>query len=351
MAAFTSVRFLRTGIGGFGGEVAALNDEYLVRVDSQIDKATFLEMWVNYGLTNGVLPIPKITFKALGSRYVVCDYMDADNKGRRYLWSVFIKWKEISEAEGQQQSGPTPTPPPGSPAGSPPSDDPDDWEPKATRRPVTVQVPAESLFYEGGYTGTIHTAYTANTTAKNRSPFTNSAGIPFRDQLPPHQRIQSLWTVRWMQKKVPTGLLSSELKLNENAVTFKLPGHSESWAAKTAKIESVQLTQTRWGNKDAWEVNMEILYDRDGHLISALDQGMTEAYFTGEAIPTPSGSVAATQKELLTIKDYAKRDVVEPVPLDGGGKKLIGTTLKYGSWRDFPLVDFKTVPLLNKLVS
>lgn len=353
MAQFTSVRFLRTGTGGFGGEVAGLDDHYLVRVDQQIDKFQFLELWVQYGQAFGVLPIPKITFKLLGSRYVVADYIDADNKGRRYLWDVAIKWKEVTEAPGDNQTNPTPSPQP-NPGGGlalPPSTDPDDWEPKATRRPVTVQVPAEELYYESGYSGSLHTAYAANTAANNRSPFTNSAGLPYRDQLPPHQRIQSLWTIRWLQKKTPTALSAAELKLNKTDVTFKLAGHSEQWKAKTAKLESVQLTQTKWGNTEGWEVTAEILHDRDGHLISALDEGMTEGYFAGDTIPTPSGSVSVSSKQLLTVKDYQNRDVIEPVPLNGNGKKLTSTSFVFGKWRDFELVEMKTLPLLDKLLS
>jgi hypothetical protein len=352
MAAFTKVRKLRTGKGGFGGEVASLDDIYLVRVDEQIDKFAFLELWVTTALAPGsTLPIPKVTFKQLGTKYVVCDYLDADNNGQRYLWTVVVKWKEISESEGQDQTRPTPTIPSGGGPPAPPSTDPDDWSPKVTRRPVTVHEPAESLFYESGMTHALGTTYAARTTAGNRSAFTNSAGMPFRDQLPPHQRIQNLWTMRWMRKTVPAALIAAELHLNEETVTLDYRGYTETWEAKTAKIESVQLTETRWGNTDAWEVTVEILHDAEGHFISVLDQGITETFFPGDTMPAPGGSISISTRTQKIIQDYNGRPVVEPSNLDGAGKKLMSGDPKYLKWRDFPLVDFTGLPLLDQMVT
>ncbi len=331
MPSIVKKRKLRTGRGSMTGDKASIDDIYLVRMDSQIDKKTALELWA----ADGSLPQPQATFLTVAGRTTVCDTVDAEvANAQRYLWYFRVSWKD------QTDSNPTPQTQP-SPSGS----DVLAWAPVVTRRPVTVQLPAESLFYEGGYSSVIHTDYSSNTSGGERSPFTNSARCPFRDQLPPHQRKQSLWTIRWQRPTIPAGLLAAELKLNDAAVTFAHRGYAEDWDEKTAKIESVSVSETKWNNTQLWEIVVEILHDADGHTIKALDQGMMENYSPGEMLGGTSVLVMTKQN----IKDHEGKAVLEPVLLDGAGKKLTGSTEVYGEWRDFELTDFAGVPLLGDL--
>lgn len=337
MASIVRRRQLRTGTGGFGADTAALQDIWLIEVDEQIDQFELLTVWV----ADGGLPRPKTDFKVLGAEFVVCDRIEAEVAGtQRYIWRVTVQWKELAGSEPQTQSLPTPTTN---------SADPTDWSPTVTRRPVTFQEPAESLFYEDGYTGEADTTYAAKTAADppERSSLTNSAMVPFRDNLPPHQRKQSLYTLRWLRATVPDTLLDFELMLNSEEVTFSHRGFERTWAAKTAKIESIQLTQTQWGTQQLWEIVIEILHDEDGHYITTLDHGMMEQYFPGE---TYGGSPLADCKTVLIQVDG--KQVPEPVLLNGSGKRLdCDLDAKYGRWRDFALTDFNTVPLLEDLVA
>lgn len=337
MAAITKIRRLRTGKAGFSADTANSEDLYRVVVDAQIDKVQLLELWV---ATAGA-PVPKVTFKPFGANFVVCDSVDAEVfDTQRYIWNVRVAWKELGDSDSRDQTQPTP---------STNSTDPEDWSPTVTRRPVTVQEPAEKLFYEGGYSGSAHTEYEADATAGDRSPVTNSAMTPFADNLPPHQRKQSLWTIRWLRASVPDDLTDAELKLNDAEVTFRHRGYEVVWAVKTAKVEAISLTQTRWGSQNLWEIVIEILHDADGHFVTTLDEGMQEAYFPGEPLPNGSSALALTQRVLT---DTDGKRLSEPVLLNGSGKKKDSSAdAVYGRWRDFETTDFADVPLLGDLVS
>lgn len=333
MTAILRKRRLRTGNGGFTADTASLADVWLVVVDEQVDQFVVLEL-----LAAAVgFPKPKVTFKTLGSNVVVCDAVEVEVADKqRYIWRARVRWKEIAQSDSKDQTNPTPTSA---------SADPVDWAPVVTRRPVSVNEPAERLFYEGGYAGQAHTKYTADATAGNRSPLTNSALTPFRDNLPPHHRKQSLFTIRWLRATVPAALMTAELKLNSASFTIDHRGFTQTWAAKTALVESVQLTQTQWGNQQLWDITVEILHDADGHVLTTLDEGMMEGYWPGESLNGTSVLVFTNN----LIKAGGKT-ITEPVLLDGTGKRLGSAAAEiYGRWRDFETVAFATVPLIQDL--
>lgn len=332
MASIVKKRKLRTGTIGFGNGSTG-TDFWQLRVDEQVTPDAIVGLW----MADGTLPQPQITSKTVsGKTFVVDKFTPRVVNTERYIWGVQVDWIEDGEQDGQRNS----------PVG--PGNDPNSWAPTVTRRPVTVHEPAESLFYESGYSGAIHTKYAANTAGGNRSPFTNSAEAAFRDQLPPHQRKQSLWTIRWVRATVPAGLIDAELKLNNADVTFSHRGFSRLWKAKTAKVESVQLSQTKVGTQDLWEITVEVLHDDDGHIISALDQGMTELIQPGQPLPLGGSALVVTP---LIITDANKKPVIEPVLLDGAGRRLTSGAAVYGKWRDFALFDFNAIPLLGDLVT
>jgi hypothetical protein len=339
--AITKAYRLRTGNGGFDATSADSSDPYIVRVNDQVDHIRVMELFV--ALAGA--PIPKQTLKAFGGSFVVCDrYTCRCVNKQRYLWELIVHWKELEDSQPQDQTSPFP---------NNNSIDPVDWIPTVTRRPVTVYEPAESMFYEGGYSGMADTLYAADADADppSRSPLTNSALTPFADNLPPHQRKQSLWTIRWLRPEVPPELIDKELMLNDADLTFSHGGYSEFWEAKTAKIESIQLSQTKWGTLRLWEIVMEILSDFDGHYVTTLDQGLTEAFQVGDPLPE-SGSPAATEFTRRVIRDGKGQPVSESVLLDGWGKKKgKDAAAVYGKWRDFELTAFGDVPLLGDLIS
>lgn len=339
MAAITKIRPLRTGSGESGAKTASGDDEYMVQVDTQLGWRDVLTLW--YALTDPIYPKPYLTYTTVGGRLLVCEKLSIRNvNNQRYIWSIKPIWVDASAQDKDEQTSPYP---------QSDSETGDDWTPTVTRRPVTLQEPAESLFYESGYTGGIHSDYGSNTTAGDRSPYTNSARIPFRDQLPAHQRRQSLWTIRWLRSTVPSSLIDAELHINEETVTFAFGGYTEIWDGKTAKIESVGLTRQKVRNAFFWEIVVEILHDADGHVIKSLDQGLHESY--GPSEPMPNGDAGSTTR-LWTIRDGTSRPIREPVLLDGGGKRLTSMADGvYATWRDLELVDFNTVDLVKDLVS
>lgn len=325
MAAIIKKRFLRTG--------TPTQDRWQVRVDTQLSAADMLALWI----ADGTLPIPDVTRQTIGGKSYICrDVLPTVINSQRYLWGVSVDWQLSTNQQPEQGSNPLANGTPGS------------WLPTVTRRPVTVALPAESLYYEGGYSNPIDAKYKSNTTAGDRSPFTNSATSPFRDQLPPHQRTQSLWTIRWVRATVPDALIAAELSINETDLTFSHRGYTASWDEKTAKIESVQITETKVGTVDYWEIILEILHDTNGHYIEALDQGMMEVINPGEPLPTGGSALVSTP---LAITDANKKPITEPVLLDGTGKRLTSGNPIIGKWRDYELVDFDTLPLLKDLVS
>ncbi len=332
-------RLFRVGEVGFDGKVASSSDEWLLRIDQQISKEEVSGLWV----TDPDLPQPKSSYKTAFGRPMVCSNVRiACVNTERFLWKAMVDWKDEEDDPPENQTQPTPTSA---------SNDPIDWIPTVTRRPVTVSEPSQSMFYEGGYAGEAHDRYSADADADPpvRSPITNSAMIPFEDNLPPHQRKQSIYTVRWVRPTIPDGLLDLELKVNELPVVFHTTGFSEVWAAKTAKIESVQLTQTKWGTVKLWEIVIEILHDKDGHFVTVQDVGLTETYFAGE---TYGGSPVAACMH-VKIKDNKGGQVPQPVLLNGSGKALdlcAGLSARYGKYRDFELVDFLEAPLIGDLV-
>lgn len=339
MASIIDAILLRTGSAGFGGDNANDEDNWLVTVDEQITKVAMLELWV----AAGTYPIPKLTFKAFGTRQVVCDNVSAEcANAQRYLWSVKVSWKDSSDTQPQNQT--QPTPPNG--AGG---DEPNDWAPKVTRRPVSVSEDGgQEFFYEGGYSGEIHTLYSSKTAANERSPFTNSATTPFVDGLPSHQRKQSLWTVRWVRRTVPTTLIDAELTLNDEDVTFSHRGFTQVWTAKTALLESVSITETKWGTLNLWEIAVEIRHDADGHLFKSLDCGFVERTFEGEELPLGG---YATANEYRNIKEKNGKPIADLARLNGSGKQSTDNEAVYASWRDYGLTDFAALPLLGDLLT
>ncbi len=335
MAAITKKRKLRTGRGQFSADAADGDDVWLIRIDEQVEWDDVLELWA----LDGALPQPKVTFRALGSNFVVCDSISTDNADKqRYLWRVTVKWKELSDSDPKPQTQPTPTTN---------STDPANWAPTVSRRPATVYEPAEKMFYESGYGGNAHTKYAAEATAGNRSPLTNSALTPFVDNLPPHRRNRSLYTIRWLRATIPSGLLDAEGKVNSTAKTFSHRGLSQAFAVKTALIESIQLTQTAWGSQQLWEIVMEVLYDSEGHFVTTLDEGLMEGYWPGESLN--GSSVLVFTSHLIKA---GPRPVAEAVLLDGSGKRLASNAAAvFGKWRDAETTEFNSVPLLGDLIS
>ncbi len=332
MAAIVKKRLLRLGSANWGADAADGTDEWLVRVDEQIDKFAMLALW----LAQGDTPRPNNSFKTVGPTFLLCDQLSFQVvNSQRFLWKVLVTWREIKASESiTTQTRPAPTTN---------STDPANWAPTVTRRPVTMTEPAQELFYEDGYNGPIHDEYTAATTAGDRSPVTNSAKKPFEDNLPLHQRKASLWTIRWLRASISQALINAELTLNDRDVIFSHRGYSVTWLAKTAKLESVQVSQTTWGTTQLWEIVAEILHDRDGHLVTTLDMGMTEQYYPGE---TYGGATLTTCKSLL-IKVQGKQ-TPEPVLLNGGGRRLdCDDPPKFGKWRDFALEDWAALPVLG----
>lgn len=334
MATIVKKQLLRTGSANWGADAADGPDEWLITVDEQIDKFQMLELW----LGDGSLPKPNNSFKAVATTFLLCDNLTVGVVDtQRYIWRVVVQWREINAAESVN----TETKP------APSSVDPDDWRPTVTRRPVTVTEPAQKLYYEGGYFGQAHDDYTIATAAGDRSAVTNSAKVAFEDNLPLHQRKQSLWTIRWLRDTVPQALIDAELSLNDRDITFSHRGYTVNWGRRTVKLESVGITQTKWGTRDLWEIVCELLHDADGHLVTTLDFGMTEQYFPGE---TYGGSPLASCKTVLIKVDG--KPTPEPMLLNGGGKRLAcDLEPKFGEWRDFEEEDFNTLPLLGDLVS
>lgn len=331
MPSITKKRYLRTGSTPWGS-ASSSTDNWQLRIDEQVTPDQVIALW----LAETGVPIPQETAKTVSGKTFICDKITPKViNTERYFWNVQVDWILQSEQK----------PDPPNPVGT---GDPNTWAPTVTRRPVTIQEPAEHLFYESGYSGALHTKYSANTTAGDRSEFTNSAGAPFRDQLPPHQRKQSLYTIRWVRSTVPTALIDAELKLNSASVTFSHAGFSYVWPAKTVKIESVALSETKIGTAALWEIVLELLEDPDGHTIKALDQGLMEVINPGEPLPTGGSALVATPKVVI---DAAGRPVSEPVLLDGSGKRLTTGDGILGVWRDFELVSFNALPLIGDLVS
>lgn len=334
MASIVKARLLRTGTANWSAS-SDDTDEWIVEVDEQISKAQMTELWLS-----GPYPKPNGSFKQVAVAFLQCDKLAISVVDKqRFIWKVVVYWKEFAGSESiRTETRPTPN-----------SDDPEDWRPTVTRRPVTVTEPAQQLYYEGGYNGKVHDEYEANTeaTPPKRSPVTNSARVPFEDNLPPHQRKQSLYTIRWLRDRVPIALVNAELALNDRAIKFSHRGYEVTWQPKTVKIESVQITQTKWGKLDMWEIVCELLEDSDGHIMTTLDMGMAEQYFPGE---TYSGAPLSACKTVL-IKVQGKPSP-EPALLNGAGKRLdCEDPAKFGKWRDFELVDFNGLPLLGDLVS
>lgn len=348
-ATITKLRRLRTGSGGFDSDKADLSDPYLVRINEQVDQAKVLELLVDY--TD--FPIPKSTTKLLGDKLVVCDRIDVDNiNQQRFLWSATVKWKELEDTPPEDRSSPTP---------NSDSTDPVDWIPTVTRRPASVMEPMEYGYYEGGYDGIPDDILSAAATANTKSPLVNSAMMPFQDNLPQRRRNRSIISIKWLRAGTSIAtLLDYENTLNDRDVIFTHRGFNYVWAAKTALIESISLSETKWGNMYLWEISMEILHDPQGHVVSTLDKGYAEGYFTGEDIPGAvpgSGYTPASTFTKKVIKENG-RPLNEPVLLDGEGKRLFiaeppdpMAPAVFGLWRDQELSDFNSIPLLGDKIT
>lgn len=342
-AAITKARRLRTGSLKAGYDTLDMDDPYILRVNEQVSKTQMIGLWLAY---IPALPIPKETIVAVGGGYAVCDDVTFTPHGtQRYVWDAVVKWKNLEEDKPQQQTAPGPT-------GN--SVDPDTWMPTITRRPVTIPEPMEEAYYEGGYSSYAHTILNTQAThdPPQKSIICNSAMTPYRANLPVRRRKQSLFSIRWVRPPAgafPANLLAFENKLNTADVTLGYRGFSYLMKAKTALIESIQLTPVKYGATWMWEINMELIHDEKGHLVSTLDKGMAEMYFPGEPLPVTGGTAA--EKTVYIMRDGNGRSTWEEKLLNGVGKIGSPESPVFAKWRDQELVAFASVPLLSDLLS
>jgi len=339
MATIIRQRRLRTGDLEFSATTASDVDQYLVRVSARIDKVEMAELWVSSGN-----PIPKGTLKQLGSNYLICDRITCSSEANQgYLWTVNVHWKEMEEDEPDQQSTPTPN------SGS---IDPEDWSPTWQRRTVVVHEPAVKAKYVDGYslTGASATYMVDNEDADGKSPLVNSALQPFVET-PEHRRRMYIWTFRWLRATVPSNLVDAEGSLNQVAFTVLFGGKSFLWSARTALLDSVNLSKMRWGNVNLVEITVEVAHDPQGWEWLIQDKGTSRRAAPGD--PGVIGTLLDAGKPMhAALKDLNGRSIQDPVYLNGDGQPAAPSDpVVYGEWLDFEEIDFNTLTLLGALGS
>jgi hypothetical protein len=332
-------RLLRTGDLGFSATEANTTDQYMVVVDERISKEEMAELWV---ATSGN-PIPRGTLKQLGSNYLICDRIrcnSAPNQG--YIWKVFVDWKELEKDEPDQQS--TPTPNNG-------STDPEDWTPTWQRRTVVVFEPADRATYIDGYsiTGAAAAFFPGATDADGKHAIRNSALQPFVEKQE-HRRRMYIWTFRWLRASIPSNLVAAEGKINSASFTISIGGVSFAWAAKTALIDSVNVSKMRWGNTNLVEINVEIAHDPKGWLWNIRDVGTAARAYPGD--PGVTGTLLDEGKPpFKAITDDKNKMIQDPVDLDGDGQPAQDGVVVFGRWSDYAEVAFDGLALIGDLGS
>lgn len=342
-ASITKQYQLRTGSGGFTATTANLTDVYLLEISEQTDQATVLELWVA-GSGNA---IPKTTLRQLGSNYVICDKVTASLHGtQRYWWDVQVTWKELDNQDSEPSQRTQPTP-------NNNSIDPFDWLPNVSRRNVQIFVDAKEAYYRGGYVGS--NDYFETFTLRDpmeKAPLLNSAIQGF-DPEPQEKRFLSLWSFRWLRPTFDESLISFEGYCNELAFAWEHRGININWAAKTARIEAVELSEVRWGNQDLWQIAMDVLHDERTHTIRIRDEGTAARAWRydpdgkGGTISDFPEDGAPAYRQLL---DDDGRMIQMPVLLDGSGQPLEqGEDPIFGEWDDFEVTPFGDLPLISEL--
>jgi len=342
MPAIIKQRQLRSGDLEFSATTATDVDQYMVTCDERVSKVQMAELFV----AKPGNPVPRGTIKQLGSGYLICDSIrcsqPSSNAG--FIWLVHVRWKEIESDNPDSRDYPTPK-------GN--STDPADWSPSWTKRTQVVYEPARTAYYKGGYTGDAHTKFSGYD--PDKAPILNSANQEVA-RTPERRRLIEVWSFRWLRTLASNTLLNAENKLNDDDFTITLPGlNARTWAAETALIDTIDLSNRRWGAVDLVEINIEIIVDPNGWEWAIRDQGTAARAEPGDPDGNGGtlsfGDMTVGKPRVRQILDESDHPVQDSVLLDGDGQPLdTGDDPVYGQWLDLDVVAFDTLPYIEELV-
>lgn len=341
MPSITKQRQLRTGDLEFSATTASDVDQYLIQVDDHVTKVQLAELFV----AEPGNPIPKTTIKQLGSGYMICDNIRCFQppKNASYVWYVHVTWKEMEQDVPQPRDVPTPS-------GN--STNPNDWALIWSKRSQVVYRKATEAFYVDGYPAGVAKDYLIDFDP-GKAPLVNSALQPFA-RTPEERRLIEIWSFQWLRTSVSNSLLDAENKINTGDFILKLPGLSpRTWKKETALIDTIDLSNRRWGNLSLVEINAEIIVDPEGWEWKILDQGTAARRMSGDPDGkggTVSGSGTAGVPQARQLLDEDDNPVQDPVAFGGDGQpKAPDAAPTYGNWLQFEKVNFATLPLIKEL--
>lgn len=343
MPSIIKQRQLRSGDLEFTATSATDVDQYMVTCDERVTKVQMAELFV----AKSGNPVPRGTIKQLGSGYMICDSIRCSqpSKNAGFIWLVHVRWKEIETDVPDSRDYPTPN-------GN--STDPADWTPSWTKRSQVVYERGKRAYYKGGYNGTAHTELSAKV---GKVEVQNSAFTPMRG-IPERRRLLEIWSFRWLRTLASNTLLNAENKLNDDDFTITLPGlNARTWAAETALIDTIDLSNRRWGTVDLVEINIEIVVDPDGWEWAIADEGTAARARPGDPDgkggTLSHGDMVTGQPRVRQILDKDGQPIQDPVFLDGDGQPLVsgpGVDPVLGQWLDLDVVAFDTLPYIQDLV-
>lgn len=343
---------LRDNSGSFAATTGSNKDSYLVKFSEQVDQNTAYTLFI---AASGN-PIPRATLKQVGSDYLICESIDLapvrNSRGvDRYWWEIGVNWRELESDEPQQRSNPVPN----SPSGG--TTDPADWKPTISRRSVVVWEPTDDAYYIAGYHGDAHTYF--NAYADQRAPFLNSALQPFPGRNRQSRRYISEWQIKWIRATVPQALVDAEGAVNDGDFQLSHRGYVKLWTDRTARIDSVNISEVRWGAQQLWQIDCTIIEDVEGWRIREIDMGTAARAWDGD--PDGNGgflsqAVVLGRPALRQLVDAEGNPIQDPVCLDGDGQPCVETSQStiddepaISVWEDFEHIDFDTLPLLTDL--
>lgn len=339
MAGITRLRKLRTGDAEFQGDTVSDPDQFLMVVDERISKAEALELFLATGEA-----IPQLSTKLIGGIACICKGVSARvHEKSAFHWLIRADFKEIDNEEPEQNTGPKRNPGGGA----------DDWSPGWNVRTQVIFVEAGEAYYKGGFpAGKAHTELSAEAGAGERSVIRNSAGVPVVDAPQRRKRIR-IYTIQAILAAVPVTLVDAEGKVNSNTHSVSL-GYNHQWEPETALVESVSFSPVRYQGQEMVQVEVEIIWDPDGHAWRILDEGFEARHEVGDP-DGKGGTVSASDlvdghPRFRRIPDKDGQPSAVMKPLDGDGQPLKeGEQFVFGEWLEQDSVDFETVAVIEDL--